>query len=149
VRVAEVDRYPGVDREGGVQGHLSALIAGERAGQVGGPGGNQLHETGVDLLGAVAHGQVANEGVAGERSTRARMAERLNASMIRSPSQCPGTARSATSAGSLLMGTMAPNKLARLACSLRARGRQRARPDRRAEISSLRSPPRPWQYSEE
>ena len=79
------------------------------------------------------------------RSTRVPIAE-LFSPMIRSPSQCPGTARSAASAGrSLIMISAVMNFLPRP--RVRARGTRSARPVRRHATSSRLSAPRPWTYS--
>ena len=75
------------------------------------------------------------------RSTGVPIAE-LSSPRMRSPSQWPGTARSATSAGrSLIMisGTMKDLPRPRL----RARGTRNARPVRRQAVSSRRRAPRP------
>ena len=62
---------------------------------------------------------------------------------MRSPSQCPGTARSSASAGRWLTITSgATCDLPRP--RLRARGTRSARPVRRQAVSSRRSAPRPW-----
>ena len=79
------------------------------------------------------------------RSTRVPIAELFKPTM-RSPSQCPGTARSAASAGrSLIMTSGLTNFLPRP--RVRARGTRSARPVRRHAVSSRRSAPRPWTYS--
>jgi hypothetical protein len=63
----------------------------------------------------------------------------------RSPSQCPGTARSAASAArSLIMISGVTNFLPRP--RVRALGTRSARPVRRHAVSSRRSAPRPWTY---
>ena len=79
------------------------------------------------------------------RSTRVPMAE-LPSPKMRSPSQWPGTARSAASAGRWLIrisGAMPDLPRPRL----RARGTRKARPVRRQAVNSRRSAPRPWTYS--
>ena len=74
------------------------------------------------------------------RSTRVPIAE-LFSPTIRSPSQCPGTARSAASAGrSLIMISGVTNFLPRP--RVRARGTRSTRPVRRQAVSSRRSAPR-------
>ena len=79
------------------------------------------------------------------RSTNVPIAE-LPSPMIRSPSQCPGTARSSTSAGRALIRMSGPtNALPRP--RRRARGTRSARPVRRHAVSSRRSAPRPWMYN--
>lgn len=79
------------------------------------------------------------------RSTRVPIADRFNP-MIRSPSQCPGTALSATSAGrSLIMSSGVMNFLPR--ALMRARGTRSARPVRKHALRSRRSAPRPWTYT--
>jgi hypothetical protein len=78
------------------------------------------------------------------RSTRVPIAERFSP-MIRSPSQCPGTARSAASAGrSLIMISLVMNFLPRP--RVRALGMRSARPVRRHATSSRLSAPRPCTY---
>ncbi len=75
------------------------------------------------------------------RSTSVPIADRP-VPMIRSPSQCPGTARSAASAGRSLITTSAVT----CPCGLfrdRARGSRSARPVRRHATSSRLSAPRP------
>ena len=68
------------------------------------------------------------------RSTRVPIAD-LFSPMIRSPSQCPGTARSAASAGrSLIITSGVTNFLPRP--RVRARGTRSARPVRRHAVSS-------------
>ena len=80
-----------------------------------------------------------------QRSTNVPIAE-LPSPMIRSPSQCPGTARSSTSAGRALIRMSGPtNALPRP--RRRARGTRSARPVRRHAVSSRRSAPRPWMYN--
>ena len=75
------------------------------------------------------------------RSTRVPIAD-LPKPMIRSPSQCPGTARSAASADrSLIMISGVTKDLPRR--RLRARGTRSALPVRRQAVSSRRSAPRP------
>ena len=75
------------------------------------------------------------------RSTSVPIAER-SSPMIRSPSQWPGTARSAASAGRWLIITSSVMKpLPRL--PTRARGTRSARPVRRHAVSSRASAPRP------
>ena len=75
------------------------------------------------------------------RSTSVPIAE-LPAPTIRSPSQCPGTARSATSAGrSLIMISGETKPLLRLPA--RALGIRNARPVRKQAVSSRPSAPRP------
>ena len=74
-------------------------------------------------------------------STRVPIAEALPAPMIRSPSQWPGTARSAASAGRSLISTMSLIR-PRRSPALR-RGLRSARPVRRHEASSRRNAPRP------
>ena len=76
-----------------------------------------------------------------DRSTSVPIADLLPAPRIRSPSQCPGTARSAASAGRSLIITM-PGIFPRRSPSLR-RGLRSARPVRRHAASSRRSAPRP------
>ena len=79
------------------------------------------------------------------RSTRVPMAE-LPSPRMRSPSQWPGTARSAASAGRWLIRISGPMQdLPRP--RLRARGTRNARPVRRQAVSSRRSAPRPCTYS--
>ena len=79
------------------------------------------------------------------RSTSVPIAE-LSRPRIRSPSQWPGTARSAASAGrSLIMISGVTNFLPRP--WVRARGTRSARPVRKQATSSRRSAPRPWTYS--
>ena len=76
------------------------------------------------------------------RSTRVPIAE-LSSPRIRSPSQCPGTARSSASAGRwLIMTSGVTNRLPRP--RLRALGTRSARPVRRQAHNSRRSAPRPW-----
>ena len=78
------------------------------------------------------------------RSTNVPMAE-LRRPRIRSPSQWPGTARSAASAGrSLIMISGATKDLRRPRG--RARGTRSARPVRRQAVSPRLSAPRPWTY---
>ena len=79
------------------------------------------------------------------RSTRVPMAE-LWTPRIRSPSQCPGTARSSASAGRLLIITSGLMK-ALPRPRARARGTRSARPVRRHAVNSCPSPPRPYTYS--
>ena len=75
------------------------------------------------------------------RSTNVPIAE-LPSPMIRSPSQCPGTARSSASAGrSLIMMSEPTNSLPRP--RRRALGTRSARPVRKHAVSSRRSAPRP------
>lgn len=75
------------------------------------------------------------------RSTSVPIAE-LSRPIIRSPSQCPGTARSSTSAGrSLIMISGRTNSLPRF--RRRALGTRRARPVRRHAVNSRRRAPRP------
>ena len=79
------------------------------------------------------------------RSTSVPMAE-LPKPKMRSPSQWPGTARSAASAGRWLSMTSGPTK-ALPSLRLRARGTRSARPVRRQAVSSRRRAPRPCTYS--
>jgi hypothetical protein len=79
------------------------------------------------------------------RSTSVPIAELPNP-MIRSPSQCPGTARSAASAGRWLIITWSLMKL--LPRRDRALGTRSTLPVRRHAVSSRRSAPRPWTYSD-
>ena len=75
------------------------------------------------------------------RSTNVPIAE-LPSPMIRSPSQCPGTARSSASAGrSLIMMSEPTNSLPRP--RRRALGTRSAHPVRKHAVSSRRSAPRP------
>ena len=79
------------------------------------------------------------------RSTNVPIAE-LPSPMMRSPSQCPGTARSSASAGrALIMMSEPTNSLPRP--RRRALGTRSARPVRKHAVSSRRSAPRPWMYS--
>ena len=81
------------------------------------------------------------------RSTRVMIAELPRAPMTRSPSQCPGTARSATSAGRVEMWKpRIQGLLDRSALARRDWGRRAVRPDRSAtwRASSSRIPPRAW-----
>jgi putative transposase len=79
------------------------------------------------------------------RLRRAVNARGLFSPTIRSPSQCPGTARSAASAGRWLIRISGvTNFLPRP--RVRARGTRSARPVRRHAVSSRRSAPRPWTY---
>ncbi len=66
--------------------------------------------------------------------------------MIRSPSQCPGTARSSASAGRSLMVTIPVIR----ACFGRLLGRttRRVRPVRNASVNCVVSSPRAWQYKD-
>ena len=80
------------------------------------------------------------------RSTSVPIADLPAAPASRSPSQCPGTARSAASAGRSLMFTIAGIFPRRSPC-LR-RGLRSARPVRRLAASSRRSAPRPCTYSD-
>lgn len=66
------------------------------------------------------------------RSTSVPIAERCNP-MIRSPSQCPGTARSAASAGRWLISVSLVT-CAHARCFARARGTRSARPVRKQLI---------------
>ena len=74
------------------------------------------------------------------RSTSVPTALRLFSPRIRSPSQCPGTARSATSAGRSLIITI-PGSRPRLSVAVRAL--RAVRPDLRQRVSSRRNCPRP------
>jgi len=75
------------------------------------------------------------------RSTRVPIADPPKP-MMRSPSQCPGTARSATAAGRwLIMISGAMKVLPRL--RVRALGTRRARPLLRQAVRSRRKAPRP------
>ena len=76
------------------------------------------------------------------RSTRVPIAERSNP-IRRSPSQWPGTARSATSAGLSLMRASGVTCAHAVRFNL-ARGARSARPVRRHRMSSRLSAPRPW-----
>jgi hypothetical protein len=76
------------------------------------------------------------------RSTSVPMAE-LSRPRMRSPSQCPGTARSATSAGRSLSMISGVAKCLPVR-AVRARGTRSARPVRSQAVSSRRSAPRPW-----
>ena len=64
--------------------------------------------------------------------------------MIRSPSQCPGTARSSASAGRSADQHLVGDERLALVPRVRARGTRSARPVRRHAASSRRSAPRPW-----
>ena len=76
------------------------------------------------------------------RSTSVPIAE-LPRPRMRSPSQCPGTARSAASAGRWLIMISGETKpLPRL--RTRALGIRNTRPVRKQAVSSRRSAPRPW-----
>ena len=79
------------------------------------------------------------------RSTSVPIAE-PRSPRIKSPSQCPGTARSAASAGRSLMRTSGVTNDLPLP-RVRARGTRSARPVRRHWVSSRRSAPRPCTYS--
>ena len=75
------------------------------------------------------------------RSTSVPIAE-LRSPRIRSPSQCPGTARSSASAGRwLIMISGVTNVRRRL--RVRARGTRNARPVRKHATNSRFSAPRP------
>ena len=76
------------------------------------------------------------------RSTSVPMADLLSP-MIKSPSQWPGTARSATSAGRSVIMISAVTKCFPRPFA-RARGTRSARPVRRQATSSRLSAPRPW-----
>ena len=76
------------------------------------------------------------------RSTRVPMAER-SSPMRRSPSQCPGTARSSASGGRSLIITSGVT-CAQAICRDLARGTRKARPVRKHATSSRLSAPRPW-----
>jgi hypothetical protein len=62
---------------------------------------------------------------------------------MRSPCQCPGTARSLASAGRWLISTSGVTNFLPRLC-VRARGTRSARPVRKHAVSSRRSAPRPW-----
>jgi hypothetical protein len=79
------------------------------------------------------------------RSTSVPMAELPNPTM-RSPSQCPGTARSVAAAGRWLISSSGVTKCVPRP-RLRARGTRSARPVRRHAVSSRRNAPRPCTYS--
>jgi len=86
-----------------------------------------------------------------DRSTSVMIAEALRAPISRSPSQCPGSARSAASAGRLLMWNsgVIHGRAKRTAPAARFCGRRAARPDRSAtcRVSSARRLPRDCTYS--
>ena len=75
------------------------------------------------------------------RSTSVPIAE-LRSPMIRSPSQCPGTARSSALAGRWLIMISGLTKVRRR-WRVRARGTRKARPVRKHATSSRFSAPRP------
>ena len=103
VRVAEVDRHVELELDRCVGGELGAAVPGQRPAQVlGQPAHLADHRLG-DRLGVVAPGRCSRIVNRVERSTRVPTAEPLAVPMIRSPSQWPGTARSATSAGRWLI----------------------------------------------
>jgi hypothetical protein len=86
--------------------HLYALIPGERPTQHLGQRLYFLGQGVTDLLGFEAVGRWRSIVQPVVRSTSDPIAEALHVPMMRSPSQCPGTARSAASAGPSLMLTM-------------------------------------------
>ena len=129
VGVAEVDRQAGLDGEPDVFGHLLATVPGQAPAKLGWQG--------QDLRSQALRGRprpsdrgavrrAAGSGSGARRGCRWRSGRTWP--MMRSPSQCPGTARSSTSAGRSLMSTMSaswPAAVTRLA------GRRRVRPLRR------------------
>ena len=107
MRIAEVDRDPGVDPQAGVLRHLCPLIPGQRPAELGGQCGDRARNSVADRLGTmpsergpVLHAnaravarqarQVEHEREPVARSTSVPMAE-LPSPRMRSPSQCPGS----------------------------------------------------------
>ena len=80
------------------------------------------------------------------RSTSVPIAVWLPFPMIRSPSQCPGTARSSASAGRSEMLIIPGIRFFR--CPGARLGRRTARPVRRLRVSSRRSAPLACRYSD-
>ena len=90
--------------------------------------------------------QMQQHGEPGAALDQGKPIAELPSPRIRSPSQCPGTARSSVSAGrSLIRISSVTNPLPR--ARLRALGTRSARPVRRHAVSSRRSAPRPCTYS--
>ena len=96
--VAEVDLDTGVLGEPDVLGHLVALVPGQGPGQRRGQGGDLRGQRVGDQVGFVAVGSATSITNRVERSTSVATGL-IRLPKTRSPSQCPGTARSAASAG--------------------------------------------------
>jgi hypothetical protein len=96
--IAEVDLHAGFDGELDVFGHLFALVPGDRSAQLRGQRQDPFGHRGADCGCAVTVGEFEQDHVALCRSTSVPI-EVIFFRKIRSPSQWPGTARSATSAG--------------------------------------------------
>ena len=143
--VAEVDLDAGRVGEPVVLGHLVALVPGQRLRELPGQGG--------DLRRPARRRPRRPCGSAGQRRPASRTGSMRSTRVAtglmrlpktRSPSQCPGTARSSASAGRSEMLQRSPaGHHDRRAAGLPA-GRRITRPVRRYAVSSLRSAPRDW-----
>jgi len=125
--------------------HLGSLVPGQRATQAVGQGLDLGRQRGGDLFGFVAVGQRDQQRVAGLRSTSVAIAVLLFLPISRSPSQCPGTARSSASWGRWAMLVMSG---ARLRATARGPGLRSDRPVRKHLVSSRRRAPLEVTYND-